>query len=167
MHFGEIKYFDVGNGPGIRTSIFVSGCSHHCKGCFNPETWDKNYGKEFNEEIEEVLKSLSNPHIQGLSFLGGDPLEPYNLKDVKTIIDAVRLWDSKKTIWMWTGNLFEELTKEQLEIVKLIDVLVDGPFIEEEKNLMLPYCGSSNQRVIDIPNTLKEKRIVLYTNKID
>lgn len=153
MHFGKIKFFDIANGPGIRTSLFVSGCSNHCKGCFNPETWDPNYGQNFTEDyLNKILDSI-NSNIAGLSILGGDPLEPCNIDTVKAIIVAFRKrFNDTKTIWMWTGYKLENIVKnsKQWELANMVDVLVEGPFILEQKNLNLKYRGSSNQRVIDM-----------------
>lgn len=158
MHYSNIKYFDVANGPGIRTSLFVSGCESHCPGCFNPETWDRNNGKSFTDTtMVDIFKSIDTPYCEGLSLLGGDPLAPYNLEEIEKIIDKFREkfgWD--KTIWMWTGYLLEDIMSDTKrgDIVKKIDYLVDGPFILERKNLKLKYRGSENQRIINIQNSL-------------
>lgn len=154
MNYSKIKDLDVANGPGVRVSLFVSGCRNHCKGCFQPETWDFNYGKEFTSEtLQELLRLLKNPHVAGLSILGGDPFEPENLSTVEMICREVQSAYPWKHIWVWTGYKFEDLSS--LPVMKYIDVLVDGPFIEEQKNLCLPYCGSSNQRVINVRVSLR------------
>ena len=151
MYYGTIKNLDIANGPGCRVSLFVSGCRNRCKGCFQPETWDFHYGQEFTSETcLELLDMLKNPHVTGLSILGGDPFEPENRDEVLRICKNVRdCFGSDKSIWMWTGYLWEDL--RDLPVMEYIDVLVDGPFIEEDRNLSLWYRGSPNQRVIDIP----------------
>lgn len=150
MHYGTIKNLDIANGPGCRVSLFVSGCRNHCKGCFQPETWSFDYGQEFTDEtLEELLRMLENPHVAGLSILGGDPFEPENMGTVLGICYAVReRFGDSKTIWMWTGYSWEDLRHEV--VMDYIDVLVDGPFVEELRDLTLWYRGSGNQRVIDI-----------------
>lgn len=154
MHYAKIKHFDTANGPGVRTSLFVSGCSNHCKGCFQPETWDPEYGKEFTDEtIKEILDSIDNPYIRGLSILGGDPLELYNLKGVEKLIDAFHArFGWTKDIWMWTGYIIEEIVVHPLrwDVVRKVNYLVDGPFVLEKRDLKLSNRGSSNQRVINI-----------------
>ena len=154
MNYAKIKHFDIANGPGIRTSVFVSGCSNHCKGCFNPETWDPTYGNKFTDEIiEEILNSIDNPNIAGLSILGGDPLEYYNLDMVHKLINEFRKrFGFDKTIWMWTGYTVECIMNDdrKSEVARLVDVLVEGPFIECKKDLKLMYRGSSNQQIIDM-----------------
>lgn len=155
MNYGTIKNYDIANGPGCRVSLFVSGCRNRCKGCFQPETWDFTYGQEFTDEtLLELLRALENPHIRGLSILGGDPFELKNRDTVLGICYAVReRYSDTKDIWMWTGYYWEDL--RELPVMDYIDVLVDGPFIESEKDLSLWYRGSRNQRVIDIPLSKK------------
>lgn len=150
MNYGTIKHLDIANGPGCRVSLFVSGCRNHCKGCFQPETWDFGYGQEFTSEtLQELLRLLDDPHVAGLSILGGDPFEPENQQCVYDICRAVReRFGNSKTIWVWTGYYWEDLCDSP--VMKYIDVLVDGPFIEELRDLTLFYRGSGNQRVIDI-----------------
>lgn len=157
MHYGEIIFNDTVNGKGIRLSLFVSGCNHHCKGCFQPETWDPNYGKEFTEEtLNLILDELQNEWYDGITFLGGDPLYSKNQKTVLYIIKKIRKELPNKTIWLYTGDLLENLIIKSKsnsvleEILKNIDILVDGPFIEDEKDIRLSFRGSSNQRVIDM-----------------
>ena len=157
MHYAKIKRFDIANGVGIRTSVFVSGCSNKCKGCFNQELWDKDYGQEFTDEtIKEILDSIDKPYIDGLSILGGDPLEYYNLEMVnKLIIEFRKRFEFNKSIWMWTGYLLEDIMNDdrRWEVVRKLDYLVDGPFIQRKKNLKLKYRGSENQRIIDMQNS--------------
>lgn len=153
MHYAKIKYFDIANGPGVRTSLFVSGCSNHCEGCFNPETWNPNYGQEFTEkEIEKIIDSV-NDNIAGISILGGDPLENYNLTMVKKLITTFRKkFGFKKDIWLWSGYTIENIINDRnkWDVVKDVDVLVEGPFEIKKRNLKLQFRGSSNQQIIDI-----------------
>ncbi len=149
MHYGDMRQYDVANGPGVRVSLFVSGCRNRCKDCFNPETWSFTYGQEFDSEaLQELLRALDNPHVAGLSILGGDPFECENRDVVFEICKLVKFLRPIKTIWVWTGYLWEDL--KDLPVMKYIDVLVDGPFVKELKDLTLWYRGSSNQRVIDV-----------------
>ena len=160
MRYANIKNLDISNGPGIRVSLFVSGCRRHCKGCFNEVAQSFEYGTRFGSEtLVELLRLLSNPHIKGLSVLGGEPLEPENRDTVLDICKAVRVaFGAKKTIWMWTGYSWEDV--KDLPVMEYLDVLVDGPFVEEQKNLCLPYCGSENQRVIDVKMSLRGTELV-------
>ena len=160
MRYANIKNLDISNGPGIRVSLFVSGCRRHCKGCFNEVAQSFEYGTRFGSEtLAELLRLLSNPHIKGLSVLGGEPLEPENRDTVLDICKAVRVaFGAKKTIWMWTGYLWEDV--KDLPVMEYLDVIVDGPFVEEQKNLCLPYCGSENQRVIDVKMSLRGAELV-------
>lgn len=160
MRYANIKNLDISNGPGIRVSLFVSGCRRHCKGCFNEVAQSFEYGTRFGSEtLAELLRLLSNPHIKGLSVLGGEPLEPENRDTVLDICKAVRVaFGAKKTIWMWTGYSWEDV--KDLPVMEYLDVLVDGPFVEEQKNLCLPYCGSENQRVIDVKMSLRSAELV-------
>ena len=158
MNYSKIKHFDIANGTGIRTSLFVSGCDKHCKGCFNQETWDFNSGKEFNDDVlEELLNSCDYEQCAGLSILGGEPLNIKNISTVsKIILEFRKRFGNKKTIWLWTGYTVEELVSNKLIELDLkfifmnIDFLIDGPFIEEKKDLNLDFRGSSNQRVFDM-----------------
>lgn len=165
MHYAKIKRFDIANGVGIRTSVFVSGCSNKCKGCFNQELWDKNYGQEFTDEtIKEILDSIDKPYIDGLSILGGDPLEYYNLEMVdKLIVEFRKRFGFNKSIWMWTGYLLEDIINDdrRWEVVRKLDYLVDGPFIQKKKNLKLKYRGSENQRIIDMQNSQTFNMLIL------
>lgn len=148
MYYGRIKKVDIANGPGVRVSLFVSGCRNHCKGCFQPETWDFHYGQPYDRfTANEIIKTLSPEHISGLSILGGDPMEPENITEVTTLCYLVKKLYPDKTIWLYTGYRWESV--KDLEIMKYIDVMVDGPFIEDLKDISLAYRGSSNQRVLD------------------
>lgn len=155
MNYGMIKHLDIANGPGCRVSLFVSGCRNRCEGCFQPETWNFDYGQEFTSEtLQELLRLLSHERVSGLSILGGDPFEPENRECALDICRAVReRFGGSRTIWMWTGYYWEDL--RELDVMRYVDVLVDGPFMLEERDLMLFYRGSRNQRVIDIPASTK------------
>lgn len=159
MNYQKITQFDTANGKGIRTVLWVSGCEHHCPECHNPQTWDKASGIPYTEETtQEILKSLEPSYINGLTLSGGDPLAPYNREQVTDLVKRVKTEYSNKTIWCYTGYRYEELL--DLEILKYIDVLVDGEFHIDERNITLPYYGSENQRAIDLIKTTKENRIV-------
>lgn len=161
MNYGAIKNLDIANGPGVRVSLYVSGCRNQCKGCFNKETWDFNYGQKFtNETWLEIKEMLDNPNVAGLSILGGDPFEPENIGTVETICQMTRIYYPDKTIWVWTGYRYEDLA--HLSIMKNIDVLVDGRFVERLKDLRLAYRGSSNQRVIDVQVSQRARTTVLW-----
>ncbi len=171
MHYGEIKNYDIANGEGVRVSLFVSGCTHHCKNCFNAETWDFNYGKPFTEETEDLLiEYLLHDYIDGLTVLGGEPFEPSNQSALLPFLKRVRQSLPNKTIWCYTGYLFdEELLNESRarceytdEMLSLIDVLVDGEFVQDLYDISLSFRGSSNQRIIDIPKSLETGSIVNY-----
>ena len=151
MNYATIKKTDVANGPGVRVSLFVSGCTHHCKGCFNSEAWDFHYGQAYTEETEqEILQALAPDYIRGLSLLGGEPMEPENRGAVLSLVKKVREQYPQKTIWCYTGYHFDR-------DLPLLDVIVDGEFIEERKNLRLAFRGSENQRILDVQLSLKEK----------
>lgn len=156
MYIGKINKCDTGNGKGVRVSIFVSGCPHHCKGCFNPETWDYAYGIEYTDKVyQEIKEALNKPYIQGLSILGGEPLAPSNREEVLSLIKKVRqVFGKTKDIFLWTGYTYEELQAIDdnivNEILNNIQILVDGRYVEELRDLTLPMAGSSNQRVIHI-----------------
>lgn len=157
MKYGRIKKTDIANGPGVRVSLFVSGCRNHCKGCFQPETWDFNYGEEYDgvNTANDIVKALTPDYISGLSILGGDPMEPENIDEVTSLCYIVKLLFPNKTIWLYTGYTWEDIRIRYPEILNYIDVLVDGPFIEDLKDISLAFRGSSNQRIIDVPATLK------------
>ena len=160
MHYGAIKNLDIANGPGIRVSLFVSGCRNHCKGCFQPETWDFMYGKHFGlKDFSELIDLLGNEHIAGLSILGGDPFEPENLETVVALCKIVKQIYPEKNIWVWTGYLWEDICDN--DIFNYIDVLVDGRFEESQKDLSLAFRGSSNQRIIDISKSKECGYIVI------
>lgn len=170
MKYAKIKPVDIANGTGVRTTIFVSGCTHHCKGCFNPETWDFNYGEEFTQEtIEEIVKLAEPDYIAGVTFLGGEPMEPPNQKALLPLAKTLKEKYPEKNIWCFTGYLFDEdimgrMWKESevtRQLVPLLDVIVDGEFKEELKDLRLKFKGSSNQRTIDVQESLKNKNITL------
>lgn len=171
MNYGEIKKTDIANGEGVRVSLFVSGCTHHCEGCFNPETWNFCYGKEFTSETEkELLNALSPDFINGLTLLGGEPFEPQNQRAIAPFLKKVREQFPNKNIWCYTGYLFdEELLKDSRarcevtdEMLGMIDVLVDGEFKQELKNITLRFRGSENQRIIDVKKSLQAGETVLY-----
>ena len=159
MNYGTIKKTDIANGIGVRVSLFVSGCTHHCKGCFNPETWNFNYGRPFTKETqEELLQAISHTYINGLSLLGGEPMEPSNQRVLLPLVKKVKELYPEKDIWCYTGYDYErELLIQSRarcecteELLSLIDVLVDGEFVEELKDISLQFRGSSNQRIIDV-----------------
>ena len=161
MHYGKIKNLDISNGEGVRVSLFVSGCRNRCKGCFQPETWDFNYGQEFDTlSFLKIDNMLESPNISGLSILGGDPFEPENRTAVELICEYVAWNHVGKSIWVWTGYQFEDL--KDLPVMKYIDILVDGPYVEELRDLRLKWRGSSNQRVIDVQKSLEVGEVVLY-----
>lgn len=158
MYYSKINKTDVANGPGVRVSLFVSGCRNRCKGCFNPETWNFYYGRHFNTKtIEEIYKAIEPDYINGLTILGGDPFEPENHLEVLRLTRIIKALYPEKTIWIYTGYKYEDL--KDLDIMDYIDVLVDGPFIESLKDLSLRFKGSSNQRIIDIKETKRLGKI--------
>ncbi|MBE6671428.1 MAG: anaerobic ribonucleoside-triphosphate reductase activating protein [Ruminococcaceae bacterium] len=173
MNYGEIKNVDIANGTGVRVSMFVSGCTHHCKGCFNPETWNFNFGLEYTDKVEdELIEALKPNYIEGLSLLGGEPFEPENQKTLVNLLKRIKKELPEKNIWVYSGYLFEELTGEKesraftditLEMLSMVDVLVDGEFIEELKDISLQFRGSSNQRIIDVQQSLKNNEIIKRT----
>lgn len=171
MNYGNIKFYDIANGEGIRTSLFVSGCTNHCQGCFNKEAQDFNYGQLYTPETEQtILKQISKPYVAGLSILGGDPLCQNNagLTCLIELTNAVH--DSGKTVWLWTGFVWEDFDHIKMTLNKALiktllyncDVVVDGPFIQAKKDLTLAFRGSSNQRIIDVPKTIQTGKVVLY-----
>lgn len=165
MRYNKIRKMDISNGPGIRVSIFMQGCSFHCKDCFNSETWDFKAGKDFNDEvINKVLDLASLPHIVGLSILGGEPMHPNNREGTIKLAKAFKKRYPNKDIWVWSGYLFDEL--KDIEGLSYIDTLVDGRFVLEKANPTLKFRGSSNQRVIDIKNSLKAGNVVLRSEFI-
>lgn len=161
MRFAQIRKEDISNGPGIRVSLFVQGCNRHCDGCFNPETWDYDKGQIFNRRIQELFLDLGKEKkITGFSILGGEPLDQD--ERMLELIKKIKERYPDKTIWIWTGHTYEDLTDKQMEIVKLIDVLVDGPFIISQKCPGKRFRGSMNQRIIDIKKTLESGTITIH-----
>ena len=171
MNYAEIKYNDIANGPGVRTSIFVSGCTHHCKGCFNEVAWDFNYGMPFTDEtIDEIIESMKPSYIAGLTLLGGEPFEPANQKGLLPLLERVKHVYPDKNIWcfyrlsilikiLW--NVCITLYPETARMLSFIDICVDGKFVEQLKDMMLKFKGSSNQRTIDVQTSLKEGHVVI------
>ena len=168
MYYADIRPIDVANGPGVRVSLFVSGCTHHCKECFNPETWDFFYGAPFGEEeMQAILNHLAPAYIHGLTVLGGEPFEPENQSAVLELIRRVREAYPHKDVWCYSGYLWEALADGKVgthsrELLERLDVLVDGPFVIERKDLSLRFRGSSNQRLIDVPASLQAGEVVLW-----
>lgn len=169
MYYGNIKYCDIADGEGVRTSLFVSGCTHCCRGCFQPETWDFTYGREFTGEIaEEVLESLAPAYVDGLTVLGGEPMEPDNQRVLAPFLEQVKERYPEKSIWAYTGDTYEDLCDPKSErrteaterMLACIDVLVDGPFVEELKDIGLRFRGSVNQRIIDLNATRDSGSVV-------
>lgn len=164
MFYSKIKVNDVANGPGLRVSLFTSGCTHHCKGCFQPETWNFNNGEPYTSDVQKnIIEKSHSKYIAGLSLLGGDPLD--NVEGILTLLKEYReVFGNTKTIWLWTGYLFEEIINDERmsKVLPFVDVIIDGQFIEELKDITLKYKGSTNQRVIDIPKTMETGSIVLY-----
>lgn len=171
MNYADIKRIDVANGPGVRVSLFVSGCNHHCKDCFNQEAWDFNYGKAFTSQtIKTILEYLKPDYIKGLTLLGGEPLEHSNQQGLLPLLRKVKEVYPEKTIWCFTGFLFDkdvlgrmwaEYT-ETKEFFSYIDVLVDGPFMIDKKDISLRFKGSANQRTIDVKKSLQENQVILW-----
>lgn len=171
MNYAVIKNCDIANGPGVRVSLFVSGCTHRCPGCFNAEAWDFDYGTPFTQEtIDKILEMMKPSHIKGLTLLGGEPFEPQNQPEIVKLLRQLKTVYPEKSVWAFSGYLFDEdilagrlgpweITKEYLNY---LDVLVDGPFVMEKKDLNLRFRGSSNQRLIDVPASLRENCVVLW-----
>jgi anaerobic ribonucleoside-triphosphate reductase activating protein len=166
VNYATIKPYDIANGPGVRVSLFISGCRRKCPGCFNEEAWDFGYGQKFTDEtMVDILKQLESDNISGLSILGGDPLEPENINNVTAICVTAKLHMrnnnlSDKSIWLWSGYSWNDV--KDLEVMRHIDVMVDGPFIQSKKNLSLAFRGSSNQRIIDVQKSLEAGEVVLW-----
>ena len=171
MNYATIKWYDISNGPGVRVSLYVSGCRNHCKNCFNPETWDFKYGEPFTEEIEnKIIECLKPDYIKGFTLLGGDPFEPENQKVLAPFLEKLRKAYPDKSFWAFTGYDYERdlLTGKLgdvdtvIRMLNCLDVLVDGRFVEDLKDLNLRFRGSSNQRIILLKPSLKEDKIVLW-----
>ena len=161
MNYAALKKFDIANGPGVRVSLFVSGCRHHCNNCFNAEAWDFSYGKPFTPDTEkEILSALSAEYITGFSLLGGEPFEPENRPALVGFLKKIKEEYPEKTVWCYTGFEFERLKGTADEMLKYIDVLVDGKFKEELKSPALIFRGSSNQRIIDVKKTLEAGEVI-------
>ena len=164
MYYSKIKFNDVANGPGLRLSLFTSGCTHHCKGCFQPETWNFKNGEPFSLETQKyIIEKSKNKYIAGLSLLGGDPLD--NVDGILPLLQEYRkTFAATKSIWLWTGYLFEEILKDDLKskLLPFIDVIIDGKFEENLKDITLKYKGSTNQRVIDVKKSVDTHTVVLY-----
>lgn len=160
MRYLTARKRDIANGPGTRVSIWVTGCNRHCPNCFNPEAWDFNAGKELTEEsISKLIEFSKAPNIEGFSILGGEPLDQG--PDMLHFLNRLRYESDNKSIWLWSGYVYEELSTEQLEILEYVDVLIDGAFVNSLKDPTLRFRGSSNQRIIDVPQTLASKHICL------
>ena len=176
MNYANIKWYDVANGPGVRVSLFVSGCRNHCKNCFNPETWDFDYGQPFTEEVEDkILKAMEPDYIKGFTLLGGDPFEPENCAALVPFMKRMRKLYPEKSVWCFTGYDYERDllmgkkgdAETVLKLLRTLDVLVDGRFVEELKDLNLRFRGSSNQRIISVKESLKKDKIVLWDGEAE
>lgn len=176
MNYANIKKYDIANGPGVRVSLFVSGCTHHCPGCFNPETWDFNFGEPFDSDvINEILEALEPSYIRGFSLLGGEPFEYKNQTGLLPLLKEIRNRFPNKDIWCYTGynletDILEDMAKqwpETNEMLSYIDILVDGEFVEAKKDLALRFRGSSNQRIIQVQESLKQNKVILWDDTTD
>lgn len=172
MNYATIKTCDIANGPGVRTSLFVSGCTHHCKNCFNAEAWSFDYGEPFTDAVQDRILAECRPdYITGLTLLGGEPMEPQNQRALLPFVRMFRNTYPEKTVWCYSGYTWAELTQgraycdETDEFLRLLDVLVDGEFVQELHDITLRFRGSSNQRLIDVPQTLAAGTIVLWQDK--
>lgn len=165
MRYNLIRKMDISNGPGVRVSIFMQGCTFHCKNCFNPETHDFMGGEEFTEDtIDQVLKLCENANVEGLSILGGEPMHPMNIEGTTELAKKFKEKFPNKNLWVWTGFLFDRDLQNK-EVLKYIDVLVDGQYVDELRDPRLKYNGSSNQRVIDVQNSVKQGKVIFYKDK--
>ncbi len=171
MNYADIKKVDIANGTGVRVSLFVSGCTHHCKGCFNEEAWDFNYGTKYDEKAEQkIMNELNHSYVSGLTLLGGEPLEQANQKELVPLVKKVKEKFPEKSIWCYTGYTFEKDILENMyknwettpELLKYIDVLVDGEFEEENKKVGLRFKGSTNQRILDVKESLKNQKAIPF-----
>lgn len=164
MRYSHIYLYDVANGPGIRVVLWTQGCEHHCKNCHNPETWNPKKGKEFTDVERKVLFDfLNNEFCRGLTVTGGDPLYPSNREYLRDLLKEVKKTFPNKDIWVWTGYLYEQI---DTDLLKYVDVLVDGKYEEAQKDVSLPYSGSRNQRVIDVQQSLKENKVILWKDTL-
>lgn len=174
MYYGAIKTFDIANGEGIRTSLFVSGCRNKCKGCFQPETWAFDYGKPFDKDaVLEIVESMKNSSVRGITILGGEPMEPENQVEIVCLLRFLREIYPEKNVWLYTGYLYEDLAgvpeshpcciNVTSDILSMVDILVDGRFVEEKKQLGLRFRGSSNQRIIDMKKTRERGEVVIWS----
>ncbi len=175
MNYAEIKKYDVANGIGVRVSLFVSGCTHHCKECFNKETWDFHYGKPFTEkEIDDIISYMEPDYIDGLTLLGGEPMEPVNQEGILPLLRRVRETYPQKTVWCYTGYLFDRDIRDRMckesavtrELITYLDILVDGEFVLERKNLKINFRGSDNQRIIDVKKSLETGGVIHWDGEI-
>lgn len=171
MNYATIKEKDIANGPGVRVSLFVSGCTHHCKGCFNEIAWDFDYGQPFTQDtVDHILDLLKPAHIKGITLLGGEPFEPQNQPALVDLLRQIKATYPEKSIWAFSGYLFDkDIQPGKLgdpavtaEFLSYLDVLVDGRFVEEKKDLTLRFRGSSNQRIINVPESLRQGQVVLW-----
>lgn len=174
MNYAEIKYCDIANGVGVRTTLFVSGCRHACPGCFNAQAWDFLAGSPFTPAVEdEIISSLETSYVNGLSILGGEPLEPENQEALAPFLERVRAREPKTSVWLWTGFTWEQLmdnscrahTKQLDRILSVLDVMVDGPFVEAQKDITLRFRGSANQRIIDVGASLRANEVVPWQDQ--
>lgn len=167
MNYNKIRKMDISNGPGVRVSIFVQGCTFNCKNCFNPETHDFNGGKEFNDDtIKRVLELCDNENIEGLSILGGEPMHPKNIDGTTKLAKEFKQKYPNKNLWAWSGFEFDKYLKDK-EVAKYLDVLVDGQYVDELRNPKLEWKGSENQRVIDVQESLKQNKVVIFNEKAE
>ena len=166
MNYANLKTYDIANGPGVRVSLFVSGCTHRCKDCFNQEAWDFDYGKPFDHAVmEQILGYLKPSYIKGITYLGGEPMDPRNQAGLLELSRLIRKTYPEKSIWCFTGYVWDRIPQVSgvtEELITLCDVIVDGPFVAEKKNLNLRFRGSENQRLIDVPKTLATGTVVLW-----
>lgn len=161
--YAEIRLRDISDGPGIRVGVYFQGCPYHCKGCWNASTWNENGGKEWTQELEDrVIEECDNPHVSGLSLLGGEPLFRPNYEAALRLIRRFKWRYPHKDIWIWSGQIWENMSEDYHEALSLCDVLVDGPFILEQRDVTLKYAGSTNQRVIDLKKTYATGGLVLW-----
>ncbi len=162
MNYAKIRKFDVSNGPGVRTTLFVSGCTNNCEGCFNKDLQNFNYGDKWTKEIEdEFIRYVKNTNVNGVNILGGEPMDQIKDKDLYNLLKRIKD-ETKKSIWLWSGYIYEDILRneDKMAILSLVDVLVDGRFEINKRNISLKYRGSSNQRVIDVPKSIKSRNII-------